>query len=138
MPIRTDISLWRGNNAPPLVWSLPEGVPTTGSVFVLTISIDDDTRITRDTAAGTLELDLPHSELRWAFTTAESRQIPLGEVAGYEIERRTDGVEITEFYGTVTGLGGLNGDTTPGGDDPVGGLDFSSADNSSLQLLGWI
>ena len=135
MPLHVDMSIWRGNNAPPLTWTLPESVPLTGSSFVLTIGAAGSLLLTKDTTSGTLVLNPATRELQFSYTTAESRLIPAGQIAEYEIERRSSGVEITELYGFMSGLGGLNLDEEPG-DGSL--LDFSNPDNSNLQLLGWI
>ena len=135
MPIRADMSIWRGNNAPPLVWTIPEGVPITGSAFYLTIGASGALLVAKDTVSGSLVLNSSLRELRWTYSTAESRLIPAGQIAEYEIERRADGIEITELYGFMTGLGGLNTDASPA---EGSSLDFSNPDNSNLQLMGWI
>lgn len=135
MPLRVDMSIWRGNNAPALIWTLPDEVPLTGSQFFLTIGAAGSLLIAKDTAAGTLILNPSLRQLRFDYSTAESRLIPAGQIAEYEIERRDAGIEITELYGFMTGLGGLNTDEAEGA---TSALDFSNPDNSSLQLLGWI
>ncbi|SHF51975.1 hypothetical protein SAMN02745157_2286 [Kaistia soli DSM 19436] len=135
MPVRNDMSIWRGNNAPALVWTLPEEIPITGSAFFLTIGASGSLLVAKDTTSGSLLIDPTSRELRWDYTTAESRLIPAGQIAEYEIERHTAGVEITEIYGFMTGLGGLNTDASP---SEGGSLDFSNSDNSNLQLMGWI
>lgn len=137
MPLRVDMSIWRGNNAPALIWTLPEAVPIAGSAFFLTIGAAGTLLIVKDTASGTLILNPSLRQLRWDYTTAESRQIPAGQIAEYEIERRNAGIEITELHGFMTGLGGLNTDEAEAEGD-ASSLDFSDPDNSALQLLGWI
>ena len=129
------MSIWRGNNAPALTWTLPEGVPISGSSFFLTIGAAGSLLLAKDTASGTLLLNPATRELRFGYTTAESRLIPPGQIAEYEIERRNAGTEITELYGFMSGLGGLNADEDAGAGSL---LDFSNPDNSNLQLLGWI
>ncbi len=135
MPLRVDKSIWRGNNAPALTWTLPDEVPITGSSFFLTIGAAGSLLLAKDTVSGTLLLNPTTRELRFSYTTAESRLIPAGQIAEYEIERRNAGVEITELYGFMSGLGGLNTDEAAGEGSL---LDFSNPDNSNLQLLGWI
>ena len=135
MPLHVDMSIWRGNNAPALTWTLPDTVPLTDSAFYLTIGAAGTILLTKDTIGGTLVLNTSTRQLSFSYTTAESRLIPAGQIAEYEIERHTDGVEITEIYGFMTGLGGLNTDETPG---TGGALDFSAPENSNLQLMGWI
>ncbi|MBZ9937351.1 hypothetical protein LB518_13685 [Mesorhizobium sp. BR1-1-16] len=135
MPLRVDLSIWRGNNGPALIWTLPDEVPLADSAFFLTVAAAGTLLLARDTTSGTLVLDAEARQLRLDYTTAESRLIPPGQIAEYEIERRNAGLEITELYGFLAGLGGLNAD-----EDASNGvqLDFSNPDNSNLQLLGWI
>ena len=136
MPVRDDKSIWRGNNAPALVWIIPDGVPISGSAFFLTIGTNGTVLIAKDTTSGTLLLDPDTRRLEWDYSTAESRLIPEGQIAEFEIERRSGGVEITELYGFMTGLGGLNTDAGASTGGPS--LDFSNPDNSNQLMMGWI
>ena len=43
-------------------------------------------------------------------TLAESRLIPLGRVANYELERRIGATQEIVAWGSVEGLGGINAD----------------------------
>jgi len=128
------MSIWRGNSAPPLVWALPDDIPITGSDFFLTIGVSGSVLLSRDTASGTLTLNSALRQLEWDYSAAESRLIPEGQIARYEIERHAGSVEITEIYGPLTGLGGLNPDASPG---MPAELDFSNPDNSGQQMMGW-
>lgn len=134
MPVRNDKVIWRGNTAPPLEWTIPDGVPILGSSFVLTIGTDAGVLIAKETTNGTLLFDSENRRLAWTYTAAESRLIPEGQIAQFEIERHSDGAKITEIYGFVSGLGGLNADAEPAGFS----LDPSKTDMSSQMMMGWI
>lgn len=57
------------------------------------------------------ETDALTNEFLWAPTQEESRSIPVGAVASYEVEV-WNGATIEEVFlmGTITGLGGVNDD----------------------------
>lgn len=133
MPIRTDVTLWRGNNAPEIAWTLAEAPPD-GAAFFLAVEAGGRTLFTRDTPSGSLLL--AGSTLSWSPSLAESRAIPPGRVARYEIEQRVGDVETTLFFGDVTGLGGVNADAGA----PAGAtmLDAADPENIPLFLLGWL
>ena len=134
MPIRQDLALWRGNNAPGLVWTLPAGAPP-GAGYVLTIAAGGRIIATADSMAGSLVLDAGAGTLAWSPGLAESRAVPAGRIATYEIEQRAEGAETTIIFGTLAGLGGLNLDAVATW--PTS-LDGSEPDNSPLLLLGWL
>lgn len=50
------------------------------------------------------------SQLTWAPTPAETRAIPLGSKVTYELELRTNTIELVYLQGGITGQGGLNDD----------------------------
>ncbi|MCX5514251.1 hypothetical protein C3941_24020 [Kaistia algarum] len=135
MPIRTDISLWRGNNAPDLIWTLPDTIPS-GASYSLTVAAGGQILFSRETPSGSLGLDTEAKELRWTPTLAESRLVPAGRVATYEIEQRVGDIETTLVFGSITGLGGGNSDAG----SPAGAtmLDAADPDNIPLFLLGWL
>lgn len=133
MPTRTDVTLWRGNNAPEIVWTLPDAPPE-GAAFFLAVEASGRMLFARDTPSGSLLL--AGDALRWSPSLAESRAIPQGRVARYEIEQRIGDVETTLFFGDVTGLGGVNADAGA----PAGAtmLDAADPENTPLFLLGWL
>jgi hypothetical protein len=57
-----------------------------------------------------IESDLANAEITWAPTAAQTRLIPIGDKASYELEVRNAGTEIVYMLGTITGIGGLNDD----------------------------
>ncbi|SHF06088.1 hypothetical protein SAMN02745157_1543 [Kaistia soli DSM 19436] len=133
LPTLQDIDVWRGNNLPPIEWPWPDGYVATVDCQ-LTIWSGAELLIVAD-GGGSLIVDTVARKFIWSRTLAESRMIPFGRIAQYEIEDR-DGGETTIFYGAVNGLGGLNLDS----DEPqaTGQLDFSSPYNSGNLLLGWV
>ena len=130
----SDISVWRGNTRPSVVWQLPEELDLGTKLFLLTIWVGVELLLEIDTQSG-LYLDEGARQISWDRTLAQSRAVPLDRLARYELEHRSFGEE-TIFYGAVTGLGGDNTDgEEPSGD---GALDFFNPFNSSFLLLGWI
>lgn len=133
MPIRQDVSLWRGNNAPAIVWTLPEDGPL-GAAYFLAIEAGGQLVLAADTTTGALVFDA--DALSWTPGLAESRLVPPGRVARYEIEQRADGIETTIFFGSVTGLGGINTDAGSSAEPTM--LDAADPENSLLLLMGWL
>jgi hypothetical protein len=115
------------------VWPWPDGYAA--SVDCQLTIWDGETLIVQAEGGGAMVIDADNRRFLWNRTLAESRLVPLGRVALYELEDRLGG-ETTIFAGTVIGLGGLNLDN----DEPqaTGVLDFSNPYNSGNLLLGWI
>lgn len=134
MPTRHDVSLWRGNSAPPIVWTLPEDLAP-GAAFFLAVEADGRILLSHDTPAGTLVLNAEAGTLTWSPGPAETRLVPEGRVARYELELRAGGVETTLFFGAMTGLGGANLDGEP---LSPAALDGSEPGNSPSLLSGWL
>jgi hypothetical protein len=114
-PARVDFDLWRGNNVPPLTWGMEDDgggpVPFAGSVFSLRVSVRGATVLSKRSDAGDgLLADPATSELTWTPTLAESRLVPAGRRATYEIERHIGGSQETWVVGSITGKGGFNDD----------------------------
>lgn len=135
MPTRTDISIWRGNNAPAIVWQLPDPAPE-GAVFHLVARVGGALLLELGSEAGTLAFQADPDRLEWTPTLAQSRAVPAGRIAQYEIEQRVGETETTLFFGSITGLGGANADAGA----PFGStsLDAEDPENIPLFLLGWI
>lgn len=134
MPVLRDIEIWRGNDRPAIVWPWPEGY-TASATCRLTIWFKDAVLIDAASGGGAFEIDATARRFVWSRTVAESRMIPLGRGAAYEIEDQGSGEE-TIFAGVVAGLGGLNLDRDP--PPPGGALDFALAQNSDQEPEGWI
>lgn len=110
MPTRAPIRVWRGNNAPPIVWSFPETFDLTGSSFVLTIAVGDAVVLTAKSADGDITIDTETGYVSWPYSLADSRLIPIGRDAQYELERRVGSEQRTMAYGVCEGIGGINSD----------------------------
>ncbi|HWJ72420.1 MAG TPA: hypothetical protein VNX29_04560 [Kaistia sp.] len=134
MPIPFDVSIWRGNDRPDAIWAWPDGYTATTNCQ-LTIWVRESLVLVAQGGAA-LIVDTVGRRFIWRRTVAESRLIPEGRVAQYEIEDHRGGEE-TIFYGTITGLGGLNLDEDEPDGSP-GQLDFSTPLNSALELDGWL
>jgi hypothetical protein len=119
-PVTVDMDLWRGNNVPPLVWSLiaedENGAdipfPMTGSVWRLTVRVRSVRLFTKTSAVlgSGFAADQSTSDLTWTPSIEESRLVPLGALTTYEVERRIGGTQETWIIGTITGRGGINDD----------------------------
>lgn len=112
MPTTKDINIWRGNTETlPIAVKIRAGatmtpVNLTGSTLQFRAqweggSLAKDIQIT-DAALGLAELVL---------STAETRGVPQGNTARYEIERRVGSEEKTIAYGRLIASGGINTDT---------------------------
>lgn len=134
MPSRIDIDVWRGNSRPAITWPLPADYTLGSTEFALTIYAGDELLLSAGIGSG-LYFDLAARSVIWDRSVADSRLIPLGRIARYELEDMGFG-EQTVFHGSVVGLGGDNIDGPPA--MPDGSLNFLSPYNSGLQLLGWI
>lgn len=54
--------------------------------------------------------DVGSAQVTWAPTVAQTRQIPLGSKATYELELRINSAEVVYMQGGISGIGGLNDD----------------------------
>jgi hypothetical protein len=94
-PDSGDIAIRQGNNFPPIRWQFlssenPDVLfPIDGKSFQLTITWAGGTieHGTSD-AAPVLLIDTESSTVTWNYTVNESRQIPLGRIARYDLEAR--------------------------------------------------
>ena len=113
MTASAPITIRRGTTLPDIVWrmmSQGQPFPGAGSTFVLTIKSGGNT-IRKSTADGAgLTYDNATGRLRWRRSLAESRQIALGRVGSYEIERIVGEDQELVIEGSVTGVGGLSDD----------------------------
>lgn len=112
-----DINITRGNNYPPIQWQFlssenPDVIfPVTGSVFKLTIVWRGHSIIRSSDIDPGLTIDVSTSILTWNYSSDESRSLPLGRIARYEIERWIGGNEQTFIDGYVAVDEGLNPDS---------------------------
>lgn len=57
-----------------------------------------------------VENDIAEAEVAWVPTVDDTRLIPVGAKARYELEVWNAGAQVVYLLGTVTGIGGLNDD----------------------------
>lgn len=122
---RADMMVWVGNNYPPTIIEflgvdIPDDqesapgdyIDLTGSDLYLTIGRGTPYLIEKNTLADAdvLVVDESVAQLQWTPTIAETRTLPLGRLAKYEVERRIDGNQQTIAAGFVIVEGGLNSD----------------------------
>ena len=108
------IRIWRGTTRP-VGWRLKDGdgdlFDLTGSTFQLSIAAAGVVLLAKNSAnADGLAIDVPNATVTWTPTLAESRLIPLGRVASYELERRIGSAQEILAWGQVEGFGGINAD----------------------------
>jgi hypothetical protein len=108
----TDFEIRRGNNTP-VTWEFVDAQGAAqdlaGATFVLTVAWRG-ALIVKDSSDPGLEVRAETGEVVWTPSLSESRMIPVGRVARYELEWRSGGKQRTWASGTVTGVGGLGGD----------------------------
>lgn len=110
-----DFVLFRGTTTPLVVQLLEvdeNDVETPVPFDDVRLSVyDGDTLLFRKSLGDGIEVtDSGQSEVTWTPTVAESRSIPLGPVAKYELEVRDGSSQRVFLTGTITGSGGLNDD----------------------------
>lgn len=107
------IRIWRGATRP-VGWRLKDGngdlFDLTGSSFQLSIAAAGVVLIAKNSDADGLAIDISGATVTWTPSLAESRLIPLGRVASYELERRIGATQEIVAWGSVEGLGGINAD----------------------------
>lgn len=101
-----DITVWRGDNAPSVVWQFPGDFTLGGSSFDLSIFVGDAELFTASSEGGTLVVDNEARRVTWLLTAAQTVQIPAGRLAQYKLRRILVESRETLAYGTVIGLGG--------------------------------
>lgn len=112
MPTTKDISIWRGNTE-----TFPVEVKARVGANIVAVNLTGSTlQFRAQWEGGSLVKDLVITdaalglaELRLSKT--ETRGVPQGNTARYEIERRVGAEEKTLLYGRFVAGGGLNTDT---------------------------
>lgn len=120
-----DINIVQGGNDPPIAWQfLDEDIPDdqppapdeifdlTGSTLYLTVYRGKKTFAEIDTAADPAELvmDTVQGKLTWTPPLETTRELPLGRIAQYEIERRIGTTQGQLISGFVVVKEGRNSD----------------------------
>ncbi|HEX2554260.1 MAG TPA: hypothetical protein VHL98_11190 [Microvirga sp.] len=103
-----DFSLHRGTNEPVVEWEFPPSFDVDVGWELSVSWRGGSLRATSE--EGGLVIDLGERVVRWAYTVAQTRLLPLGRVATYELERRTDTGQRVYATGHITVTGGLNRD----------------------------
>lgn len=112
MPASYNMPIWRGNNSP-VAWRFKNAdgslFDLTGSRLILTIFWRGQRKITKDSSVdAAFVVDLVTSIATWTPTVAETRSIPLGSLAEYELERWIGAEQKTLVAGNVMAQGGKN------------------------------
>ena len=111
MPTQKDITIWRGNTE-----TIPVEVKARVGATVAVVNLTGSTLHFRAEWVGGVivkDLDIIDAPLGLAelrLTKAETRGVPQGAPALYEIERRVGTEEKTIAYGRLIASGGLNTD----------------------------
>lgn len=112
----SDIEITQGNNYPPIEWIFkvsenPDVLfDLTGSTFKLRIYWPGETLNVDSNADPALAIDIPTSIVSWSYTTAQSRLLPLGRIARYELERWIAATQQSVISGYVAVSPGANPD----------------------------
>lgn len=109
-----DFEVWRGNSYQVVGWAFPFAIAADEIILKITWP---DGGLTKSTASGGLTVvngtidGVVQPVVYWTPSVAESRLIPLGREAKYELERRVAGGEQRTYAsGYVIGVGGDNND----------------------------
>jgi hypothetical protein len=110
----TDFMIWRGNSYAMARWQFLQDAETpldlTGSEMVMRATWSGGSVRLTTASAANLVMDAEEGTLTWTPSITESRSIPEGRVAKYEIERRIGGEQRTLVQGYFVGVGGVNDD----------------------------
>jgi hypothetical protein len=120
IPATYDFTIWRGTAGPTQGLKVQLKAYDTDGVTLVNIPYQDvrlsiykrSTLIQRLTLSGgrLTESDIVNAEIEWAPTNEETRLIPKGAKATYELEVWNGDTEIVYLTGTITGAGGINDD----------------------------
>jgi hypothetical protein len=112
MPTQKDITIWRGNTE-----TIPVELKTRVGATVEAVNLAGSTLHFRAEWVGgflTKDLEITNTALGLAnlrLTKTETRDVPQGSHARYEIERRLGADQKTILYGRLVASGGINTDT---------------------------
>lgn len=109
------LKIRRGTTEPPFVVEIP--IDGTGSEWRLTIALPNGDALVLTTEDGSLTAANVTVEggtwtrVTWPRTLEQSRMIPIGQLASYEIEQvEPSGGQGLWLEGSVEGVGGINND----------------------------
>jgi hypothetical protein len=112
MPTTKDINIWRGNTE-----TLPIAVKVRSGATLTPVNLTGSTlRFRAEWAGGSLAKDIEITDAalglaELVLSTAETRGVPQGSTARFEIERWVGLDQKTIAYGRLIAAGGLNTDT---------------------------
>jgi hypothetical protein len=112
MPTTKDISIWRGNTE-----TLPLAVKVRSGATLVPVNLTGSTlRFRAEWAGGSIAKDITITDAalglaELVLSTAETRGVPQGSTARFEIERWVGLDQKTILYGRLVASGGLNPDT---------------------------
>lgn len=143
-----DISIGRGDNAPPPRWVLP--FDPTGSDIVVTIDMPGGIELVLSVSDGDLTLDIPNKAVVWYVTAAQSALLPYTSL--YKLRRVVTGGEIRYYaQGRIFGVDGPVGPSSvtvliagsqgvPGEAGPVGASAYVLAGGDAVwgSLAAWL
>lgn len=120
IPATYDFTIWRGTAGPTQGLRVQLKAFDTDGVTLINVPYEDvrlsiykrSTLIQRLTLTNgrLVESDLANAEITWEATADETRLIPKGAKATYELEVWNGTTEIVYMTGTITGAGGINDD----------------------------
>lgn len=114
---QADVAIRRGNNHPPVKWQFlisenPDVIfPLDGSSFRLTVYWPGGTILKSSVVDPELAIDLATSIVTWNYTVEESRSLPLGRCARYELERWIGETQQSHIDGYIAVSMGYNPDS---------------------------
>ncbi len=100
---RHAVVLWSGDDDPPHTWAVLAWDETAGQrEYILTVQWPGDGQMIRRSGDGDLLLDAEAGTITWAYSTADSAEIPRGAAAIYELKQVTGAGTRAIFGGSVT------------------------------------
>jgi hypothetical protein len=116
MTNQIDFTIWRGTNAPALIWEFGITLAEGDSVQLLVRDRFGQQKLTRETGVDSdLVLDLDTNRVTWSPSIVVRDGIDLGRLTTYLLELHVGGSESVEATGWLIGRNG------PGGTDPIVG-----------------
>lgn len=107
MPAQQSLSIWKGNTVSfPIRIQTRDGatltpVNLTGSTLVFRAAWPNGSIRKEGAGQGFAITNAAQGEATLAFTVEETRSLPVGNAARYEIERRIGGAQTTLLYGDL-------------------------------------
>jgi hypothetical protein len=116
MTTEIDFTIWRGTNAPALIWEFGVTLAEGDVVELLVRDRFGQQKLTRETGVDSdIVLDLDLNRVTWSPSIDVRNSIDLGRLTTYLLELHVGGSESVEATGWLIGRNG------PGGTDPIVG-----------------